>query len=79
MTLDDIFENGPMIQGDVLLSLFDGEKKVDERLFPRTENLMLENRMFYSPVRGWKKYEVTYIFVGADGWLHIELQKEAEA
>ena len=75
MTLEDIFENGPTIQGNICISLFDGEEKVEDKYFHDADNLSFEAGWL---LEYWGDFEVTYMYVGKFGWLHIELQKEKD-
>ena len=71
MTLQDMLDNFT-IQGFVHLSVWDGDEEVSVRYINCTDDLGAAKFP-----KMWKGYEVTYMFAGTDGFLHIELRRGA--
>ena len=72
MKLYDILNN-VTIQGNVRVSIWDGDEEVNVRYFDHVDDLAWE----HSLPDAWEELEVRYMFAGTDGFLHIELIKEA--
>ena len=72
MTLRDMITNFT-IQGNVRLSLWKDGEEVSVRYIDYADDLGTEKL----PPK-WKDKEVTYMFAGVDGFLHIELSSDEE-
>jgi len=65
------------IQGNVRISIFDeaGEEENVFYIHDIVDDLLWDFSCEHDFREGMEDYEVTYMFVGQDNYLHIELQK----
>lgn len=71
MTLQDLFDGGVTLQGNVCLSVWRGDEEASVREILECDDLSaagLDGRT--------KERDIKYIFAPGDGYLHIELEEE---
>lgn len=76
MTLYDLC-HATTIQGNIRISIFDESGEEDQVFY--IDSVIDDLLWDFSCQKGFEEemieYEITYLFVGSDNYLHIELQK----